>query len=275
MTPDVMPRYVTAHLDRLRTMQQAGKPTAKGTRLRHSSAGSCSRALAFEALGVPTTNAWEDASLWVADLGTAAHETIQQSWVERYGDEIACETKQGWDDLDLSGHNDADHLDRTIEIKTMGASGFDIAVGVWRDFRSPKLKEPAGPKVSHRIQGALNAVAAGSDELVLVYFCTDPIHRKVAERLGLEDWQRFGAEWTFYRDEFEPWAHIERERMRRVLAQVDAGIIPPCEYPTSPEQETLKPLAPVLGADKFPCGWCNWRTLCQSLPAKPRVEDLA
>lgn len=266
--PDVFSHPVAntyADLLRLRPSRDradADKP------FRHSNAGGCSKALAFAAADVAETDEPDVPGLWAMHLGTLIHDDVQAAWAELLP-ELEAEVEVGW--AYGSGHADAGSDAVTVELKTMGAPGYDIAIGVWR-ANGGKRKDPSGPKPGHLMQGAINAACRGSDELVIVYLCLDPIGRTVADRLGLSERERFMATWSYPRAVYEPWAWAEQERVARIIGQVDAGELPAPSMPETPDGSVVRAITKP-GEENWPCAYCRWRSLCPAVATVAEARE--
>lgn len=260
MRPDSHPTFGLLLADWL-AAQPHDKPTAGGTRFRHSDAGKCARALSFTAAGFEPTNPASPSGLWVMNLGTYGHEVIQQAITEAYP-EAVCEIVCVWENgFDGSGH--ADVLVRVdgrlvlIEVKTMGAYGWDLAVGINRKAR--KLTEPQGPRSSALIQGALNALPLDADDLCLILLSMESVSDSLAKQLGLSDVERFARQWTFPREVWEPWAIGEQARVSKVLAHVSEGNL--AERVAIGDDFAPKRLTP--GGRDWNCDYCAFRDVCE------------
>jgi hypothetical protein len=241
--PDSEPRFVHLLVERMQAHNdEAGdKPTAYGTRIRHSDAGKCARAIAFRALGVKG-EPMDQAGVWVTSLGTLIHEHWQDALQAVYPD-AEVEPKLRIDGLDASGHADAvvNHEGKRIlvELKTTGGFGYKKKVG--------DRGQAEGPSYEHILQAALNGAAVDADEIVIAYMATEAISRQAAKgKKHITELTRFCAEWTFTREEYEPLARKEQERLQGILDVVDGGelprrIIPSPELPKG--AEIVDPLA--------------------------------
>jgi hypothetical protein len=210
--------------------------------------------------------------VWNTTLGTLLHEAWQSALQDVYPD-AEMEVKVRWDDLDASGHIDAvvdlDDKRIAIELKTVGGWGYKAAVG-----KARRGTPAEGPKLEHLLQGALNAVAVDADEMVIAYLAKECLSVNVAD--GLPELARSCAEWTFQREDFEPWAEDEKKRMAGVLALVDDGKLAARKVPALPHGAEI--ISPKTGAwqvvedgnivdtgSYWACnGYCDYRTLCCS-----------
>ncbi len=290
--PDAHPRFVGVLADAWADDHDEDKPTAKGTRLRHSDAGKCSRYLGYVAAGVPKSDPMDLTGIWNVHLGTMLHDLWQAALVARFPD-ATVETTFGWDDLDASCHVDAlirwsdpdpdPDSDRALlgdwrtivyELKTIGGYGFKAAVG-----KARRGTPAEGPKREHVAQAAMNGLAADADEIVIGYLAKETISNTVGA--GMTDLARFAAEWTLTRDEFEPIAVAEKARMAKVLELVDAGSLPARKFPAGslpPNAEITDPRSgrwEVHAEDGtlrdfgtwWACSYCSHRSLCATTDA--------
>jgi hypothetical protein len=291
--PDTTPRFVQLLVERMAAADAASgeKPTAFGTRLRHSDAGKCARALGYSAAGIPKSNPMDLAGTWVTSLGTLIHEAWQEALAERYPDALI-EPKLRIEGLDASGHADAvivtiageDGARWTIlfELKTVGGFSYKMKVG--------ERGAPEGPSHEHRAQAALNAVAVDADEVVIGYIATEAISRPVAERKGFDELTRFVAEWSYTRDDFEPVAAAERARLQGILDLVDLGMLPARKIPSPELPRGAEIVDPVKGRweqrDRdgqvidtgtfWACGYCGWQDACAATKAgRIPITDVA
>jgi hypothetical protein len=279
LMPDESPRFISVLVDSWAKGNDEDKPTAKGTRLRHSDSGKCARALSFTAAGFRRSDPMDLSGVWNVSIGTELHTLWQAALVERFPS-AQVEVVVGWGDLDASGHIDAvitlhpedtgKHRDWTVayELKTIGGYGWKMAIG--------KARGPAtGPKPEHMAQCAMNALAVDADEMVIGYLSKECVSAGTAGKLS--DLGRFAGEWSFSREAFEPIAIAEKARMKGILDLVDSGLLAarkvPFEIP--PNAEIVDPRTGRWEAREdgqivdtgtyYMCaGYCSYRTLCAS-----------
>lgn len=311
--PDANPRFVQLLVQKMAAADEAAgaKPTAHNTRIRHSDAGKCARAIGYSAAGIPRSNPMDLAGTWVTSLGTLIHEAWQEALAIAFpGAQI--EIKLRIDGLDASGHADA-VIDTTrpptdaeiiagsyddqsgsgdlggpvphrilFELKTVGGFSYKMKVG--------ERGAAEGPSHDHKAQAALNAVAVDADEVVIGYIATEAISKPAAARKGFDELTRFVAEWSYTRDEFEPWADAERKRMEGILALNDQGMLPARKIP-SPElprnSEIVDPrkgrweqrsaTGDLIDTGTFwSCGYCSWQDTCAATASgRIPISDVA
>jgi hypothetical protein len=63
-----------------------------------------------------------------------------------------------------------------------------------------------GPKSSHMVQLALNVMGLDADKGTLIYLSNEAISKGAAEGKGIDEATRFGAQWTFTREQLQPLA---------------------------------------------------------------------
>ncbi len=283
LTPDPTPRFISVLADQWaeENYLAGDKATALGTRFRHSDAGKCSRAIAYTAADIPKSDPMDITGVWNTSLGTLIHEQWQEALAARFPDaevEVKCATVGA----DGSGHIDAvirDHLlNHTVayELKTVGGFGFKAAVGAQR-----KGTPAEGPRTSHLLQASLNGLAVDADEVVVGYLAKECISLNVAKRFGItDDVGRFAAEWTLTREQYEPLARQEAERVAGILALVDDGLLAARKTPEMPPGAEITD--PATGewqrhdgpedhvaevGSTWECGYCSYQTLCSGTDA--------
>lgn len=228
LLPDAEPRFVQALVESWQEGHDENKPTALGTRFRHSDAGGCGRAITLTAAGIPASDPMDLAGVWNTSLGKLIHDAWQEAVSARWPN-AEIEAKVATVGVDGSGHIDAvirtkdpheTHGDRehviAYELKSIGGYGYKAAIGVAR-----KGTDAEGPKTAHILQAALNGLAADADEVVIGYLAKECVSVKVAASYRLSEAERFMAEWTIDRATYEPLALKEAERVAGLLALVD------------------------------------------------------
>lgn len=247
---------------------------AQDTPFRFSSAGACSRQLAYRAMRAEETNPFDLAGHWVTKLGNFTHEFVQNAAKKRFPNAI--EEKQGViydsDNLPLaSGHADLiipegdlqavypewDGGDASYELKSMGGFKYKKQVGVNGYRRSA----PEGPATSAIIQAGLNAKANDCDTLILGSVATEAISRGAAKALGFDENARIVSEWVIAYDEVEEQVEDEIDRWEWIRNMVDASEQVPREYEEKGKVLTLDPTA---SRQHWTCEYCAFRDRCVS-----------
>jgi hypothetical protein len=250
------------------------KPHAFDTPFRHSEGGACALKLAMQYQGVPASDPFDPPSLWVSWLGTTAGEAWAKAWVG-YFPNARPEHPVHDPEMLASGSLDLlvpftaitelpDKRSTTAELKTVNGSKFRRAIGVYHRGPGSRWQTPKGPAASHVIQLALNTIAAESRVGVLLYLSTEAVSKGVAKVLGMSDKDRFTAEWVYSREELEPIAAAELERLREIKEFVDSthdsSLVRPEVINDSFEREILDP----IGSDVLPwqCEYCSHYSIC-------------
>lgn len=305
LAPDEQPRFISVLVDEWAGSRDDDKPTAMGTPFRHSDAGKCARAISYTAAGIPRSDPMDITGVWNTSLGSLIHEQWQEALQARWPDaevEVTCSMVGA----DGSGHIDAvirervpategpagmivstevDVLvERTIayELKTVGGFAFKGAVGAAR-----KGTPAEGPKAAHLLQAALNGRAVDADEVIVGYLAKECISANVARRFGItDDVGRFAAEWTLTREQYEPLADLEAERVAGILGLVADGRLAARKSPempvgaevTDPETgawvvyvtQTHDGITDRVEADTgstWECDYCAFQTACATTEA--------
>ena len=266
--PDAYPEITSLLVSKIMAdnARRGAKPTAMGTRMRYSDAGRCLKQRAFKAYGYEPTNPMDPPGHWVTWLGEQVHKALQAVLVDTYGELVSIEHASQIDGLDCSGSSDATFFfpasKRVYELKTMGEYKFDSSVGVNRLAR--RSQEPKGPGASSKLQGALNALAQDADLLTIAHLSFSAFSKQLSEDIGVTDLDRFMAEWTYEREEWEPWALEETGRMAGLLVDIDNGYLP---VPMAVNDDfSVSKLNPNIQNPKWNCVYCDYFDLCKTTP---------
>ena len=272
--PVTEPLFTQLLVLELREQRLADGPKAKAydTPFRHSDAGKCARLLGLKLSGIPESNPFDLPSDWVTSLGTLLHERWQKALLNAYPD---AEIEPKVQTYLTSGHIDAlvtlNGKKFSYELKTINGFGFAQAVGV-KKMKGGQLVHPAGPRYSHIIQASLNAHAAGADFAVIGYLALESISMQVAKNLGLGELDRIMAEWIIPREEFEPIALAELDRLDMVYQTVkNLGVVPEA-YAVGDNGAPLK-LSPRGPRPPWQCVYCSHHDACYALPLEVSVAE--
>lgn len=279
--PDAAPRYAPVLARAWENTVEKGELAfaVPGTRFRHSWAGKCARELSYLTLGYEPSEPFDEATYWVFGIGKAIHELWQQRLMDAFP---GCEVEVNCriDEMDSSGHIDAVITGDNsgvgvpagkkvaLELKTINGFGFKMAIGA--------RGKAEGPRDSAIIQGALNAHAVDADELVIVYLALENLSPREAHNKGLkEPWQRFSAEWSWTREQYEPIALAEIARVQQIHKIIDGGNLAPRLIPSLPAgAEIVDPLKGtwiqrdatgnnIAQTGSFwGCAYCSFRSQC-------------
>lgn len=279
LTPDPSPRFVGVLVDQWaeENYLAGDKPTANGTPFRHSDAGKCARAISYTAAGIPKSDPMDITGVWNTRLGSLIHDEWQAALQARWpGAEV--EVTCSMVGADGSGHIDAVIRDAgatiAYELKTVGGRKFKGAVGALH-----KGTPAEGPDTGHLLQAAVNGRAVDADEVIVGYLAKECISKNEAKRFGIsDDVGRFAAEWTFTREQYEPLADLEAERVDGILALVADGKLaarklpdmPPGAEVTDPSSgewvQRIDGEVAEVGST-FWCAYCPFQTVCSTTEA--------
>lgn len=241
------------------------KAKAFDTPFRFSDAGKCGRMMGLASLDVPYSDPPDAAGEWVMWLGTRVHEMVQGALERIYGPKARVEVRLGFDDC--SGHCDciveSPEYGRIVyELKTKNGTAFSKGIGV--DRRKFASVLPEGPGSGAKIQGALSAVAADADLLIIGFLSMESLSKGLAEKCSLGDLDRVAAEWHYTRAEFNPWAKAELERQKVFANYLDDGYLPA----RLAMDDEMVPVAldPHKARLDWRCQYCSFLSLCRSLP---------
>ena len=266
--------------------EEGDRPHAvEGTRIRHSWAAKCSRAMWYRIMGYEPSEGLDLAAHWTFGIGRKLHEEFQQALTDRFADDpgvkVEHEVEIHIPRVDSSGHVDTEiteldpepdspngHFLTSIEIKTINGWGYKKAVG--------GLKYPAdGPRWSAVVQGAINASASEADQMMIIYLPLESISKGQAERYGLDESLRHGAQWTYSPSEFNKIADDELDRWAWILKCAEEERMPPRWIPDPYLPDRSMVTDPSTGATVNPegataktwmCDYCEFQTRCKGDP---------
>ena len=267
------------------------KPTAMGTPLRYSSAYGCGRQQGYAGLGFQPTEPMDESGAWATGLGTIIHEALQESLSRAFESaQFEVASKLG----DISGSCDAliataelgegegpalDDIAGThvlYELKTMGTYSFDKQTG-WNRMRGTE-GEGEGPALKAIAQAGLNAlgIMAGNRDikiewLVMGSITFEALSKNKASKMGVEGVNRFLAEYWIPREEWEPIAMAERDRMDAISWTLNQGFLP--NRIGLGDNGSPIDLDPNRG-NNWQCDYCAFRTACvQDGGSQLRIMD--
>jgi hypothetical protein len=225
---------------------------------------------------------FDESSEWNFRLGTASHDIVQAAIAATLpGARLEVESRI--DAVSMHGRSDAtwtyavaddDHVSGTeaIEIKSKGGWGYKMAAGY-----AKKSEPPEGPRFSDVLQGALGAYGAGADRLRIVIVGRENVSESHFARFGGGNhMRRFIAEWVYDHDQIAAIIKPELERIAKILAGLDEGLLGPrhvvdSDIPdnaivTDPTRNTWAVLDErnqiIDTGTTWQCGYCSWRTQC-------------
>ena len=259
-------RTADAYKKYLRDQGEAEGPreTAHGTLGRGSMAGSCSRKIGLEMLGdVAETEPIEDNTLVAFHTGSHLHDLLQQAMIQEWGMQVEVECDLRPLGYDISGHADGVYGDianggiETVcwELKTKTAFGFNLA----RKSFEPEVHEVA--------QAAMYAMALKCDAVHLVYLAKDSQYGRNPIRAGET------VEWILPMDQPVPGdgrtprqiAGAEATRINAIASEVRDKLLPERFIPEHGSVGSVP--SPDSRDGHWRCRYCNFNSLCSTLPA--------
>jgi len=243
---------------------QVPKPTAKGTPLRYSSAYGCMRQQGYAAIGAVPTEPMDESGAWVTGLGTIIHEALQEAISKVYPNaEFEVASQHG---SVISGSCDAlvevDGEWVLFELKTMGTYSFDKQVG-WNRMRGT-VGTPEGPAQKAIVQAGMNALGIEKERgitintIIMGSIGFEALSKQKADKVGIEGYNRFLAEFHIDREEWEPIAQAELTRMVEIYDTLAEGVLP--DRWAIDDEGTEIQLSPEGRA--WQCAYCAFKTTC-------------
>ena len=217
--------------------------SVEGARFRHSWAGWCARKIEYsirQAEGEEfDTPAIPVADRWRMEVGTIVHDYWQAA-IQHVFPNAEIEHKTSFSDsaekgLMTAGHGDCLITDPklgkiAVELKSRNGFGYKADVG-W------KGTDPQGPAESAVRQGALNAHYEDADILVIVHVSLEAMAAWALpgdQKGNNYSPMRMTAEWWYPREEYEPIALHELQRIEAIIGMVDKKAHAPRSMPELP-----------------------------------------
>ena len=241
--------------------KQVPKPTAAGTLMRCSDAGSCERARSFKAAEIPPSELFDTRTLIAFELGNSLHEVIQAAFSGQEDFEFESEAIVTFEDpsISISGHTDGiitfpSGKKIILEIKTMSGYG-------------AKTTFSSGPKRSHVAQAGLYALGADAQGVLIVYVSKESVMRSPIKPGSIASWY-YDMEDEVYADEsLSDVVAAEIERFARPTRAVERGMI--AEALICDDDGYLNSMEPSGGYGTrtkwWECGYCLYNSLCHEL----------
>lgn|SRR5487761_1955546 len=268
-------RPILTHLLAQEWADKPDKPTARGTRLRYSSAHDCARKMGYLAIGAQQTDPMDAGDAWAPGLGTLIHEASQAAIARRYPYarfEVSSQLGEVSGSLDCLVSTDdvrsktGENLGGTHvlwELKSMGEFAFDKQVG-WSRMKSA-FKTPAGPSIKAITQAGVNAIGIEKEydgiriETILMgSVCISVLSKRKAKAMRMRGFERLGAEYRVGRDVWYDLALFEMGRMEGILADIEGGFLPArIAIDDNNREEELNPMG-----DNWNCDYCPFVSRC-------------
>lgn len=271
------------------------KPHAvDGTKFRFSSAGMCSRSLAYYFTGEEPTNLPDSADAWRMGLGTLVHESVQDhfrdasdAWrpseINGYPVthtevqfEVAVHIPEisgsGSADMMIDYFSDEKHIWRqVVELKTINGFGFKVSA---TGFKGPAQ----GPRLSHVQQAALCAYGLEANEMIICYVSMENVSPSLAKSYCDDpEFGRFTAQWSYDSRDILTTASNEMARIQKILRKVavedvstvdrevynDSGTLVTVSDPRTGAYQLLSDDGQIIDAGKsWSCGYCRFQDVC-------------
>mgnify|MGYP001615215906 FL=1 len=300
--PDRNPRFahLLAEKWRRENDQRRADHVPSGALFSASNAGKCSRYLSYRAVGIADSDPMDLTGHHNVTLGNIIHDAWQEAMAEAAPDygfpaaEVSFEVEHRFLDgrgiaivdavlrfpeggeyveapiSDAHPSGDGGCPDKVIayELKSTGGFGFKGAVG-----KVSRGKPAEGPRNEAVLQGAIGALCANADELIVGVIAKEAI----SASYGMAEIDRFTAEWKLTRDQYQPLAELEIDRVDAILGLVADGHLAARKIP-GVAGEIVDPLSgrfEVRDANgtvvdvgtTWQCDYCSARTLCAATPS--------
>ncbi len=250
MLPSVQ-QIVFEHLAAERDKREREPSLVQGLHANASSAGACARQIAFRIAGLAPSNPITGDALFNFSVGDAIHEVIQKAMLAKIPGAMV--EVRGVVDGFITCRADAlypaeDCKSVCGEIKSVSDFAFKLATGAKLKSNGQWNKKDQvadGPKLEHILQVGISAVAVGAYYVAIVYA------RKTATK-----GEPVAHEWRFKLSDIRDKVDAEISRLRAIVGQVGANLMPDREY----QGEILDPKA-----KKYPCSYCSYAQACVQL----------
>lgn len=283
--PDTSPRWAQLLAEKWKRENEAESAAhvSSGKRFRASDGGKCARAISYRAAGIEPSDPMDITGHWNVRLGRMLHDAWQEALTEAHPDAATIEVAVDFEPdgtvridavIELEKGKPDDPTEPMVvayELKSIGGFGFKAAVG-----KARRGSPAEGPKSEHVLQASLGGLAVNADEVVIGYLAKECI----SASYGMADLDRFVAEWTLTREQFEPLARKELERVDGILTLVDTGLLASRKVPGIPgeivdpstsrwEVRDAEGMIHDTGSawnGSF-CSYCNYVSLCVQTPS--------
>jgi hypothetical protein len=271
MEPVEKPVLTHLLLEELYEASKIAKPTARGTTLRYSSAGSCERQISYMGLGAKQNTPMDRSGAWATGLGTIVHEALQEAISRVFPRaEFEVSSQNG----EISGSCDAlvpgEDLNPEwagtwvlYELKTMGTYSFDKQVG-WNRMRST-VGYGEGPALKAITQAGMNALGIEKERkirienVIMGSITFEALSKNKSRNMGVNEYNRQMAEFHVPRDVWEPLALSEIKRFGSVADALKRDIIGDVIALSDNGEKIM--LNPESGKH-WQCDYCAYRLTC-------------
>ena len=251
--------------------EEGPKPTALGTRMRVSDAGSCERQRWYKGMDFDESEAPDLQTLLAFHVGNSIHDFVQEAFQRQAvmgGVSVDCEVPVDCRSLgvDLSGSADlvvtySDGHKVVVEFKSASAYGSKLA--------------KVAPKREHVAQAGLYARGLGANGVMIVYVAKETSFRDKVRAGDIYSHSYDLNEEVFENESVNDVVDFELKRFSRVEACLDAGVLPhPIVFDDGDDQiglsrlKTVESPGPYGRASKnthWECRYCLYNSLCYGI----------
>ena len=247
---------------------QTPKPTALGTMLRYSGANGCGRRMGYDWFDALYTEPPTPASIFQAGVGTLVGEAAANAMIAKYGGEAEKPSKvNDWISGSADWFGEDTPVGRVVfEHKMKSSYAFNKAMGYKRIGGKASRVGNGNPPPEAVKQAGMNALGIEAtygkpiNSVVVGVVSTEIVSVMQNATLKVDDFARFGAEWSVPRDVWEPMALREIDRLMAFGEMLDLGYLPP-RLAVGDGDVTVE-LDPHGTA--WQCNYCPFRSLCHS-----------
>lgn len=270
--PDPEVRLAHVLAERWRDDNEAERAThvPSGALFKASDAGKCARAISYRAAGIAESDPMDLTGHHNVSIGKWMHAEWQAAVALRYPD-AEFEVERWF--LDERGIVRIDlvitlgDLLVAYELKSINGYGFKSAIGKVR-----RGTPAEGPRTGAVLQGAIGGLMVDADQVVVGDLAKETISYD-----DMAEVDRFAAEWTLTREQFEPLARKELERIEGILDLFAGGEMAARKIP-GVRGEIVDPSTgrwQVTDADgaildtgvHWECKYCGWQRFCATTPS--------
>lgn len=255
----------------LKYNEEGPKPTALGTRMRVSDAGSCERQRWYKGAGFDESEVPDVGTLLTFHVGNSIHDFVQEAFKRQAvmaGVSVDVEVPVDCRSLgvDLSGSADlvvtySDGHKVVVEFKSAAAYGFKLAKDA--------------PKREHVAQAGLYARGLGASAVLIVYVAKETSYRDKV-RVGDVVTHYYGLDEEVFPDEsVNNVVNFELHRFRRVEEHLDSQTVPhPIVFDDANGERELSRLKTVESPGPYgrasknthwECRYCLYNGLCYGI----------
>jgi hypothetical protein len=282
--PDPAPRWAHLLAEKWQCENEAERTThvSSGALFRASDAGSCARKLAYRAAGIAETDPMDLTGHWNTRIGSWIHDQWQQAMEADPAVHALFEVEHWFLDgrgivridalIELekaSPANPEEPFTIAFEGKSINGYGFKSAIGKVR-----RGTPAEGPRTGAILQGSIGGLCSNADEVVVGNWAKETLSGSTYGDVDLLG--RFVAEWTLTREQYEPLARKELERVEGVLALLEDGLLAARKIPGVPGEivdpsrsryEVTDDVGRILDTGtSWECAYCSHRALCEQTP---------